>query len=145
MDRLKHVSNGYLGETGGIMIPEDILRKPYARTFLMDPESGVYTALILEFPGCISDGPTLEEANANLNRVAESWLLASHAQGLKIPEPFENRQGVMKLTKLWDVVVRWRDKHQVTCEEAIIQTDDVNLSLPDLAEAALKVTGYLEE
>ena len=47
-----------------------------------------------------------------------------------------------QLRWLWDAVVAWRDKHDVTCPESLVQVDSVNESLPDLAEAVLDIVGY---
>ncbi len=69
------------------MTPSDILKRPYARILTPYPESGIYTAEILEFHGCIADGSTPEEAYANLESVAESWIEAAQDAGQEIPEP----------------------------------------------------------
>jgi len=65
----------------------EILERPYSRSFIPDPDVGGYTALIQEFPGCIAEGETLEEANRNLERAAESWIEGCLAHGAEIPEP----------------------------------------------------------
>jgi predicted RNase H-like HicB family nuclease len=130
------------------MNPEEILKKPYARTFLVDKDTGGVTALILEFPGCIAEGNDYQEAWASLNRVAESWLIASHAQGLAIPEPFEtwedpeDRRAVMRLIPLWQAVERWRDKLKIHGMEELRGSDPV--ALLDLAKALLKIVGYVK-
>lgn len=66
----------------------DYLAKPYARRLTPD-EDGVYVATIQEFPGCIAQGDTAEEAMANLEAAAESWIEAQLALGQPIPEPIE--------------------------------------------------------
>lgn len=43
-------------------------------------ESGVYCAEIPALPGCVSDGDTLEEAQANIREAAEGWLMAQNEQ-----------------------------------------------------------------
>jgi predicted RNase H-like HicB family nuclease len=65
---------------------EEILREPYAR-ILIPAEEGGYTAEILEFPGCIAEGETPEDAIANLEASARSWVQAALDQGQDIPEP----------------------------------------------------------
>ncbi len=67
--------------------PEDYLRQPYARVFTPDEESGTYTAEILEFPGCIAQGDTPEEAYRNLESAAAGWVEAVLNTGQRIPEP----------------------------------------------------------
>lgn len=65
---------------------EDILRRPYAR-LLTPAEDGTYTAEILEFSGCYAEGGTAEQAIANLERAAASWIEAAIDQGQDIPSP----------------------------------------------------------
>lgn len=67
--------------------PEDYLRQPYARVLTPDDESGTYTAEILEFPGCIAQGDTPEEAYRNLESAAAGWVEAALNMGQGIPEP----------------------------------------------------------
>lgn len=68
----------------------EILSRPYSRVLIPDSE-GRYSARLLEFPGCLADGDTSEEALKNLEEVAESWIESAMAQGMAIPEPFENQ------------------------------------------------------
>jgi predicted RNase H-like HicB family nuclease len=67
---------------------KDYLKEPYSRVLV--PESdGTYSADILEFPGCFAEGKTPNEAYANLERIAESWIEAALEQGQDIPAPIE--------------------------------------------------------
>jgi hypothetical protein len=50
-----------------------------------------------------------------------------------------------QLKQLWEHVTNWRDEHNVTCPEALMQVDSVNESLPELAEVLLDTVGYAEE
>jgi predicted RNase H-like HicB family nuclease len=65
-----------------------ILKKPYVRRLLPDPEQG-YTATIQEFQGCVAEGDTADEALANLEAAAEAWLQVSLSNGREIPEPVD--------------------------------------------------------
>jgi antitoxin HicB len=65
---------------------EDYLKLPYSRLLVPDPEGG-YTAEVLELPGCFSEGDTAEEALANLEQAAASWIEAALEQGQMIPDP----------------------------------------------------------
>jgi len=67
--------------------PEEYLRAPYSRILVPDEESGTFTAEILEFPGCISQGDTAEEAYKNLEAAAKAWIEAALDLGQEIPEP----------------------------------------------------------
>ncbi len=69
------------------MTTEEILRRPYSRVLIPD-ETGLYSAELLEFPGCVADGETPQDAYRNLEEVAESWIESALAQGYPIPEPF---------------------------------------------------------
>lgn len=66
--------------------PEQYLREPYSRILIPEEEGG-YSAEILEFPGCFSQGDTAQEALSNLEEAAENWIEATLAQGRPIPEP----------------------------------------------------------
>jgi len=66
-----------------------ILKRPYSRVLIPDNESGGYTAKILEFPGCVSEGETPNEAIANLEEAAVGWIEAVIESGQTIPEPIE--------------------------------------------------------
>jgi predicted RNase H-like HicB family nuclease len=70
--------------------PEDYLKEPYSR-ILIPNDDGTFSAEILEFPGCFAQGNTSDEAFCNLEKAAQSWILASVAQGLEIPEPAMNQ------------------------------------------------------
>lgn len=63
---------------------KEYLKEPYSRVLIPD-ESGSVFAEILEFPGCISQGTTVEQAFKNLEEVAESWIEAALHQGQEIP------------------------------------------------------------
>lgn len=67
--------------------PGEYLKAPYTRVLIPDQETDTYTAEILEFPGCISQGDTAEEALKYLEDAAEGWIQACLDLGQKIPEP----------------------------------------------------------
>ena len=64
----------------------EILNKAYARRLIPD-EDGGYVASIHEFPGCIAEGDTPEQAIKNLSRAAESWVEVALANGYEIRDP----------------------------------------------------------
>jgi len=70
--------------------PNGYLKKPYLRVVIPDEESGTYTAQILEFPGCITEGKTPQEAYERLEDVALSWIEAALDMGQDIPLPWSN-------------------------------------------------------
>ena len=65
----------------------EILARPYRRVLIPDVESGTFTALIPELPGCISEGDTPAEAYENLEEAAESWVEAAMENGMAVPDP----------------------------------------------------------
>jgi len=70
--------------------PNEYLQKPYSRVVIPDEESGTYTAQILEFPGCITEGKTPQEAYERLEDIALSWIEAALGMGQDIPLPWSN-------------------------------------------------------
>ncbi len=69
--------------------PKAVLARPYSRVLIPDGESGTFTAIILEFPGCVAQGSTPAEAYRRLEKAAESWILAANDLGQTVPEPRE--------------------------------------------------------
>jgi len=61
------------------------LKEPYSRILI--PVDGTYSAKVLEFHGCFAQGNTPEEAYANLEKAAESWIEVTLNQGQEIPPP----------------------------------------------------------
>jgi predicted RNase H-like HicB family nuclease len=79
-----------MDETNGVA--RSYLQAPYSRTLIPDAETGTYTAKIEEFPGCIAQGDTPEEAYHNLEAVAVSWIEELLGMGQQVPEPTANNQ-----------------------------------------------------
>lgn len=65
----------------------EILLRPYSRVLIPDHDTGTYVAFILEFPGCVAQGDTPEEAYRNLEAAAQSWIEAARDLGQAIPLP----------------------------------------------------------
>jgi predicted RNase H-like HicB family nuclease len=66
--------------------PERYLAQPYARILVPDAKGG-FSAELLEFSGCFAEGETANEAYANLERAASSWMEVALSQGQEIPPP----------------------------------------------------------
>jgi antitoxin HicB len=71
------------------MEPTEVLKRPYSRILVPDPD-GRFTAEILEFPNCVAFGDTAGEALSNLEEVAAEWVAAAVEQGQNIPEPLDS-------------------------------------------------------
>lgn len=54
--------------------------------YIYDAESKTWTGLVPGYPGCITQGDTLEETRTRLEAVAESWIEAALEMGQEIPE-----------------------------------------------------------
>lgn len=46
------------------------------------------------------------------------------------------------LCALWEVVLAYRDKHEITCPETVHQTDKIAVTATEFVEDCLKVVGY---
>jgi predicted RNase H-like HicB family nuclease len=71
------------------MTAEEFLRRPYTRVLIPDAESGTFAAMIPEFPGCITQGDSPDEAYARLHEAALAWIEAAQDLGQQIPGPRE--------------------------------------------------------
>src|SRR5438128_12176285 len=69
---------------------QDYVTGPYSR-ILIPNEDGIFSAEIMEFPGCFAEGATREEALDNLDRAAEEWIESSLRSRREIAEPFSVR------------------------------------------------------
>ena len=70
---------------------EQLLKKPYSRILIPDDDSGTFAAEILEFPGCIAQGDTPDQAYSNLEEAATGWVESALDLGQEIPDPFLNQ------------------------------------------------------
>ena len=70
---------------------EDYLSLPYKIEIYPSPEEG-YAARVVELPGCISQGQTLQEVTANIEDAKVCWLEVALAEGITIPEPSLNTE-----------------------------------------------------
>ncbi len=50
-------------------------------------EDGAFLAEVPELAGCVADGPTKQEALANVEIVISAWLETAHELGRPVPEP----------------------------------------------------------
>ncbi|MGC8691336.1 MAG: type II toxin-antitoxin system HicB family antitoxin [Caldisericum sp.] len=62
------------------------MKLPYAIK-LIPEEDGTYFVEVEEFPGCMSQGKTLEEALEMIKDAMEGWLESNIDRGLEIPLP----------------------------------------------------------
>ena len=66
---------------------EDYLSLKYPLAIYPEEEGG-YTAIILDLPGCMTQGETLEEVVANIEEARELWIETVYQSGKKgIPLP----------------------------------------------------------
>jgi antitoxin HicB len=66
----------------------EYLEQPFARVLIPDAETGTFTAYVQEFPGCVTQGKTPQDALKRLEGAAQTWLESALEQGRKIPSPF---------------------------------------------------------
>ncbi len=68
------------------------LSAPYVRMIIPNAEEGGYLAEVLELPGCITEGDTLEEAYHNLEDAMAGWIETSLEDNRPIPEPVGDKE-----------------------------------------------------
>jgi predicted RNase H-like HicB family nuclease len=71
--------------------PSDYLKQPYCRVVIPDHETGTYTARVMEFPGCVTQGDSIAQAHERLERAAEDWIRAALDSGQDIPRPAQEQ------------------------------------------------------
>lgn len=67
---------------------ESYLSLPYARRLTPDADGG-FVGTIQEFPGCIAEGESAQEALENLEASAASWIESQIELGQEIPKPID--------------------------------------------------------
>lgn len=50
-------------------------------------EDDTFIAEVPELPGCAADGPSRQDALANVETVISEWIATAHELGRPIPEP----------------------------------------------------------
>lgn len=68
------------------------LTAPYRWVLIPQREDGGFTAMIEEFPGCVTEGDTLQEAWDCLQGAADGWIRACWKKDGKLPVPIEMLQ-----------------------------------------------------
>lgn len=58
----------------------------YPACFYNDKETGNYTVVVPDLPGCVSGAPTLAEAISSGEDAASGWILGELEDGNSIPE-----------------------------------------------------------
>jgi predicted RNase H-like HicB family nuclease len=51
------------------------------------PDDHAFLAEVPELPGCMADGASHAAALANVQQVAEEWILTANELGRPVPEP----------------------------------------------------------
>lgn len=97
-----------------------VLDPNYIRRLMPDPAGG-YTATIHELPGCIAEGDTAEEALAQLDLVAHSWMESAEASGYPITPPIDYQGASGKVALRIS-----RRLHQIAAERADFEGISLN-------------------
>lgn len=63
------------------------LTYPFAVRELAPSDGGGYLIEVLDLPGCIADGETVEEAMTKASEAVSEWIDAAKELGRSIPEP----------------------------------------------------------
>jgi predicted RNase H-like HicB family nuclease len=100
------------------------LKRPYAR-ILIPEENGLFSAEILEFPGCYSQGASPNEAFENLEKAAVSWIEAALDTGQEIPAPSVNHgysgKIALRLSRsLHRLAVRKAERDRISLNQCLV-------------------------
>lgn len=114
---------------------EEYLKKPYARVLV--PDEGVYVAEILEFPGCLAEGETPDEAYKNLEEAARGWIESSLERGLEIPPPSINAGYAGKVAlrlprSAHRLAVRMAERDGVSLNQFLVSSISARIGAEDL-------------
>ncbi|MDR1669179.1 MAG: type II toxin-antitoxin system HicB family antitoxin [Oscillospiraceae bacterium] len=76
------------------MTAKEYMTLPYSVIFrhVTDESGDYYFASVQELDGCMSDGATWEEAQANIMEAMEGWIETRIEQGFPVPIPDEAEQ-----------------------------------------------------
>jgi predicted RNase H-like HicB family nuclease len=99
---------------------DEVLSRPYRRLLTPNGEGG-FVASIHEFPGCIGEGETADEAIDQLDSAARGWVGAALATGYPVPEPanYDDFSGKIALRLS-------RRLHKMASERAALEGTSVN-------------------
>ena len=59
----------------------------YERIVYWSGEDNAFIVEVPELPGCMADGPTIEEAMKNTDVIISEWLEVAKERGQEIPQP----------------------------------------------------------
>ena len=71
---------------------DEYLKMPYRMEIIPDLDEGGFIASYPELPGCLSTGPTIEEAAKNALDAKTQWLKAAYEDGLSINVPDSEKE-----------------------------------------------------
>jgi len=71
---------------------------------------------------------------------------AMHKELIGTRQLLEQRtKELQELRKLHKIIEEWRNEHRPSCAESLLQQDNVNNALPELAFQLLEIVGYYPE
>jgi predicted RNase H-like HicB family nuclease len=112
---------------------------PYARILIPDPESGRYTAEVLELPGCFSEGATPKEAYDNIEEACRNWIESAQEQGMEIPSPLAsqgfNGKVALRLPKtIHRKAIQFAAKEGVSLNQFLLSAISARVGAEDVME-----------
>lgn len=63
----------------------------YTKIIYWSDDDGRFIVEVPELPGCMSDGPTPQEALSNTEAIISDWIETAEILGREIPEPSGRR------------------------------------------------------
>jgi|GEM_PF-1205865 len=120
----------------------DYLKEPYSRVLIPEGDGG-YSAELLEFHGCVSQGDSAEEALNNLDQAATNWIEETIRRGNPIPPPsisygYSGKVALRLPRSLHRKAVEMAERDKVSLNTFLVEAIAARVSATDLASKVVE-------
>ena len=111
------------------------MKDHYPVFIVWSEEDDCFLANVVDFAGCVADGPTREDALANAQAMAKDWIETAKSLGRKIPRPSTNEAFQTEFQKQ-----RQREQQDFESAVKLAASEIVQKLLPTLEARYLHAT-----